>query len=322
MMPPLSRLTRRAASALLLVSAGLSSLAILRGRGFLRSAPPLTAPLAPLRSYHLGHSLVGADMPHMLHQFAGKDHLYHVQRGSGTSLRAHWEPDEPILHFAEANPREIWRDARTAIGSGTYDAVILTEMVELRDALKYFDAAEYFHRWADLARAGNPDVRLYLYETWHRLDDPEGWLTRIDRDLDDLWLGKLLSRDSRRAPDQPVYLIPGGQVLAAVTRAAEAGEVPGLTHREALFAREADGSLDQIHLSPLGSYLIALTHFAVLYHRTPEGLPHQVTLADGTPFTALDTAGAAALQRITWQVLTRLPQTGLVASQPTSAETS
>ena len=120
-------------------------------------------------------------------------------------------------------------------------------MVELRDAIKYFDAAHYLNLWADLARKA-ANARLYLYETWHRLDDPDGWLARIDKDLDTLWLGELTAKDDRSENGQPLYLIPGGQVLAAITRAAEAGGIPGLTDRNALFDLLPDGTRDQIHL--------------------------------------------------------------------------
>lgn len=187
-------------------------------------------------------------------------------------------------------------------------------MVELRDAIKYFDAAKYLGKWADLARKALPQTRLYLYETWHRLDDPDGWLERVDGDLEALWVGKLLGQDSRQNPQHPVYLIPGGQVLAAVVRAAEAGEIPGLASRESLFARTPDGDLDTIHINDLGAYAVALAHYAVLYQRSPVGLPHELSRADGTPAEAFSAEAAAKVQQIVWQVVRRLPRTGLAAA--------
>nr|WP_027236677.1 hypothetical protein [Leisingera caerulea] len=277
--------------------------------------PPLTPPEGPLKVFHLGHSLVGPDMPHMLAQIAPQGHSYNSQLGSGTSLRAHWEPEEDILDFKAANRAPAFRDAKEAIRSGDYGAVVLTEMVELRDAIKYFDAAKYLEKWADLAREAVPHSRLYIYETWHRLDDPDGWLERIDGDLEALWVGKLLGPDSRRNPQQPFYLIPGGQVLAAVARAAEAGEISGLASRESLFARTADGQLDTIHINDLGAYVVALTHFAVLYQRSPVGLPHELTRADGSPAEAFSAEAAAKVQQIVWQVVLNLPRTGLAAER-------
>lgn len=57
-------------------------------------ATPLPQPSGPMSVFHLGHSLVGRDMPAMLAQLAGHDHA--SQLGWGTPLKAHWEPDEPI----------------------------------------------------------------------------------------------------------------------------------------------------------------------------------------------------------------------------------
>lgn len=275
------------------------------------AVPQLSPPDAPLNVYHLGHSLVGADMPSMLAQLAGEGHRWNSQLGSGTSLKQHWEPAEPILDFDLVNTPPTYRDAREAIGAGTYDAVILTEMVELRDAIRYFNAAKYLRRWANLARNANAETRLYLYETWHPLDDPDGWLHRIDTDLDRLWLGKLAGSDSRRNPKHPLYLIPGGQVMAAVARAAEAGNIDGLTKRGQLFAKTPSGEQDMIHFNDLGAYVVALTHYTVLYHRSPVGLPHQLLRADGHTADALTPTAARQVQNIVWQVVTSLPRTGV-----------
>lgn len=273
--------------------------------------PALSAPDEPLKVYHLGHSLVGPVMPHMLAQLAPKGHSWNSQLGSGTSLKQHWEPDETILDFDLVNQPPVWRDAKEAIGSGEYDAVVLTEMVELRDAVKYFGSAKYLRRWAALAREGSPDTRIYLYETWHHLDDPDGWEERIDTDLDRLWVGKVLGSDSRRNPKRPVYLIPAGQVMAAVARAIHAGEIEGVRDISDLFAKTPEGAQDTIHINDLGAYVVALTHFAVLYHRSPVGMPHRLERPDGKAATAFSAPAARKVQEIVWQVVRTLPRTGL-----------
>lgn len=271
--------------------------------------PPLSPPQGPLRVYHLGHSLVGRDMPAMLAQLAGHDHA--SQLGWGTPLRAHWEDRVEITGFAAENAHPHHRPARAALASGDYDAVVLTEMVELRDAIRWHASPHYLAAWARAARQGNPDARLYLYETWHRLDDPAGWLDRIAADLPTLWQGEVL-QGALAWDAPPIHLIPGGQALAAAARAAEAGEVPGLARREEFFARNPDGSQDTIHLNALGHYLIALVHYAVLYHRSPEGLTSSLTRADGTAVT-IPPETAAALQRIVWQAVRATPGTGVSA---------
>ena len=274
-------------------------------------ADPLARPEAPLNVFHLGHSLVGRDMPAMLAQLAGEGHTHNSQLGWGTSLRQHWEPDEPINGFETENATDAYRDAAEAIGSGTYDAIVLTEMVELRDAIKYHDSARYLSLWAEKAREANPSARVYLYETWHRLDDSDGWLERIDDDLPQLWEERLLIPHLARTGG-PVHVIPAGQVLASFVRAIEsAGGVGGMSDRTDLFARAQTGAVDQIHLNDLGAYLVALTHYAVLYHRSPVGLPHALRRADGSEANAPSPEAARLMQDTVWQVVTSYPKTGV-----------
>ncbi len=270
---------------------------------------PLPRPDGPLRVYHLGHSLVGRDMPVMLAQLAGHDHA--SQLGWGTPLRAHWEDRVEIAGFVAENAHPHHRPVREALASGAYDAVVLTEMVELRDAIRWHASPHYLAAWARAARQGNPDVRVYLYETWHRLDDPAGWAERIAADLPALWQAEVL-RGALAWDAPPIHLIPGGQALVAAALAAEAGQVPGIARREDFFARNPDGSQDPIHLNDLGHYLIALVHHAVLYHHSPEGLSGDVMRADGTP-VQIPAETAVALQRIVWRVVQSTPGTGVSA---------
>ncbi|MGR3617834.1 MAG: hypothetical protein ACU0BB_17595 [Paracoccaceae bacterium] len=277
---------------------------------------PLSAPDGPLRVFHIGHSLVGRDMPMMLEQMAtasiGPGHDHQSQLGWGTSLKEHWEPDLAINGFDSENAHSRFRSANDAIASSEYDAIILTEMVEIRDAIKYHDSGKYVSLWSDLARDKSAKTRVYLYETWHNLDDPDGWLERLDLDLSRYWEQKLLRATRTKDGQYPVFLIPAGQVMSRFARELqERGSVGDLTSIEDLFARKPDGTLDTIHLNDLGNYLVALTHYAVLYQRAPLGLPRQLNRADGTPAVAPDAETAELMQSTVWEVVTSLPKTGL-----------
>jgi len=275
-------------------------------------AAPLPSPEGALRVYHLGHSLVSRDMPSMLAQLAEQGHGYESQLGWGTSLREHWEPDAAINGFDAENDHPRYRDAHEAIGSGEYDAVILTEMVEIKDAVKYHDSTSYFGKWADLARSANPQPRVYLYETWHSLDVDGGWLMRLDGDLETYWQGAMLYPDLGKNPGAPAYLIPAGQVMAHFVRSVESmGGLGPVQSRDDLFQRKDDGSLDPIHVNDLGAYLVALTHYAVLYGRAPVGLPHELMRADGSAAADPGAALALLMQQSVWEVVTSLPQTGV-----------
>lgn len=266
-------------------------------------------PASPMQVYHLGHSLVGRDMPAMLAQLMGPGYRYNLQLGWGASLDQHWRDDVP--GFAEENSTPAFRPAREALGSGDYDAVILTEMVELRDAIRHHDSPRALADWARRARAARPDVRIYLYETWHPLDDPEGWETRIARDLATLWEGALLQAAQTRHGAGAMQVIPAGQVMAAVVARIEAGDLPGLTTRADLFRINPDGTPDQIHPGDLGNYLLALTHYAALTGRSPEGLPHALRRADGSPATPPDPRAARVMQQVVWQVVSRYASPGM-----------
>jgi hypothetical protein len=260
-------------------------------------------------------------MPAMLVQLTGHGHRYESQLGWGTTLKAHWG-DDTIAGFAEENAHPRHRVAADAVDSGDYDAVVMTEMVEIRSAIRYHDSPDYLHRWAKRALAANPDTRVFLYETWHQIDDPEGWLTRLDRDLDRYWEGELLARaQATRDLPKPIHVIPAGQVLARFARAvAEHGGLEDVASERDLFAREAAGSLDTIHVNDLGAYLVALTHYAVLYQRSPVGLPHRLLRANGTRAQAAAPETARLMQEVVWEVVTSYPKTGVPQAGAEAAE--
>lgn len=267
---------------------------------------PAPAPTKPQNVFHLGHSLVGPDMPVMLKQLAGEGHDYSSQLGWGTPLKAHWEPDEPINGFELRNMPSDYKDAKEAISSGNYNTLVLTEMVEIRAAIKYFDSAKYLREWVQLGRQSNPDMRIYFYETWHPLDDEEGWLERIDKDLERYWEKGIL-RSALAYEDQPapVYVIPAGQVMAQFVREVERrGGLGPIKDRSDLFS-------DEIHLTDYGTYLVALTHYAVLYQVSPVGLPYKLAKTDDVVFENPGPEAAALMQEIVWDVVAKYGPSGI-----------
>ncbi|AOW13513.1 hypothetical protein LPB72_10880 [Hydrogenophaga crassostreae] len=274
---------------------------------------PLPPPDKPLRVFHLGHSLVGRDMPAMLEQLAGPGHDYRSQLGWGATLQSHWEPDVAINGFEQENAHPRYQDAREAVLSGQFDSLVLTEMVEIKDAIKSFDSPAYLRQWARLAHNSRPTMRVYLYETWHPLDDPRGWLQRLDDDLPRHWEGELLAKAMAHGDTgAPVYVIPAGQVMARfVRRIEDSGGLPGMSSREDLFELTDQGTRDNIHINDLGNYMVALTHYAVLYHRSPVGLPHRLLRADGSAADAPGDEVAKIMQEVVWEVVTRYPKTGV-----------
>lgn len=269
---------------------------------------PVPAPWeGPRKVYHLGHSLVGRDMPAMLAQLAGEGHDYGLQLGWGTSLNQHLAGRDAIQGYGVENATPKFDPLDRALADPDYDALIFTEMIGLEAAIRYHDSADAVARLVARARSLNPALELYLYETWHPLDEGD-WLARIAHDWETLWQPAILA-PAIRAAEGPVTVIPAGTVMARLVEQIEGtpGGVGGMTRREDLFALDPDGQQDQIHINDWGAYLVALTHYAVLYGRSPEGLPHQLRRADGTPAEAPAAPLAQLMQQIVHETVQSSP---------------
>jgi hypothetical protein len=280
-------------------------------------AQPLAPPDKPLRVFHIGHSLVNKDMPMMLERMAGTGHDHRSQLGWGASLKSHWEPDVPVNGFDVENAHPRFQNARQAVNSGQFDVLVLTESVEIKDAIKSHNSPEYIRQWARAARAANPLSRVYLYELWHELNDPKGWLERLDEDLGLYWEGVLLAQGLAHGDTGgPVYVIPAGQVMARLVREVETrGGVGRLRSREDLFSVNDKGKRDMIHLSALGNYLVALTHYSVLYHRPPALESPDIQLADGSRMQPISPELAKLMREVVWSVVTHYPKTGVAQNK-------
>lgn len=277
---------------------------------------PLTPLARDVSVYYLGHSLIGPDIPAFVTQLAqaagDTGASYNSQLGWGTSLRTHWEPDEAIPGFDAMNQPPAHRPAKPALESGTYDALVLTEMIDLEDAIRWHDSGRYTALWAQLARKHAPNIRIYKYETWHQHANAADWLKRIDRDAEALWEGTILAQAKAYPGVGTIHVIPAGRAMAAFAREIEArGGLPGMASTDTLFTLTDAGTRDDIHPSDKAAYLIALVHYATLYHADPRGLPYALLRADGTQAEAPAPEVAALMQHIAWDVVRRVRSTGV-----------
>jgi len=264
--------------------------------------------------FHIGHSLVGRDMPSMIEQLAGNGHSHKSQLGWGTSLKQHWEPDEDILGFEVENNHPNFMDLNTAIESSEFDVFVLTEMVEIKDAIKYHKSAVYLAKFAEKIIASNPESKIYFYESWHHVNDKDGWTNRLSNDFETQWIDRILYPSLAKTDYQiPIYIIPVGQVLLALFDS-QSTKIPGksIDGPEAIFQRDDKGVLDAIHVNALGNYIVALTHYSVIYQKSPVGLPNQLLLADGSKAAAPDQETADHIQNIVWETVSQECRTGII----------
>ncbi len=279
---------------------------------FWATPPPANA---QAKAYFLGHSLVNFDMPTMvegLSQAAGKAYNYDVQVGIGANLN--WQWNNP--YSAQG---DIWD---TTLVNGGFSHFILTEAVPLVNHLTWSATYAYADSFYRYAAQHNPDVKMYIYETWHCTNSgtPVGcdwddhddlpWRTRLTTDLP-LWEGIANSLLAKH-PGQGIFLAPAGQALAMLYDSIAAGKAAGESNILHFFH-------DNIHLNDRGNYLVACVMYAVIHGQSPAGLPNQLYRDWGVPFDAPSPALAAVLQRIAWRTVCQYPRDG-VACQPVSSE--
>jgi len=96
-----------------------------------------------------------------------------------------------------------------------------------------------------------------------------------------------------------VFVVPVGQASIVLREKIIAGEAPGLTRQNDLFRDDIGHPT-----APLQA-LAAYCHFAVIYRRTPVGLPAPTSLAE------YDAALNRLLQEIAWDAVCANPQSGV-----------
>ena len=239
----------------------------------------------------VGHSLVGPDLPPLVE---GGLRLM----DQPASVSAQIINGAPLRFNLQNSATAEGVDARAELAKGETEVLILTEAIPLAEHLRWNDTPGAIAAFAELARAGNPDVRVFVYETWHSRSGAvvEGdansalpWRERLVADLPQ-WEGAL------RASGADVALIPAGQAMARLADAVAAGAVPGVVSMEAFFS-------DDIHLSDKGRYFVALVHLAAITGQSPEGLPAQMTRSWKSREAVIADDLASVLQRIAWEAV-------------------
>jgi hypothetical protein len=143
-------------------------------------SPSVNPPANSLRVLWVGHSLMNARDPHAkpsrnlpetVSVFAavkklGNEAVEHMLFGSPLSLLWRGSPHG----FSRPEPQmRVQREAIIA-NAKTIDAVVMTEVLAVRVALKTEHSAYYAQMFACGIRRANPSARVYVYETWSHLN--------------------------------------------------------------------------------------------------------------------------------------------------------
>ena len=164
----------------------------------------------------------------------------------------------------------------------------------------------------------NPKIRLTLQQNWVPFEDPELWLSKsrpksIDRDV--LTLAQLRAKHdpyfkliedhvkelNARIPAAKIAIVPSGEAVLALRDKVIKGEAPGIKTQNELFTDVLG------HPGPQVRVLSAYCHFAVIYRRSPVGLPVNGLLAKLPEAEKLN----QLLQEIAWKAVTGHAMSGV-----------
>jgi hypothetical protein len=162
------------------------------------------------------------------------------------------------------------------------------------------------------------DLRFTLQQNWVPYEDPAIWLSRerpksVDRDgktvaqlraMHDPYFAMIeghMKELNARIPGARIAVVPSGEAVLALRAKVIAGEAPGIRTQSELFTDVLG------HPGPQIRVLSAYCHYAVMYRRSPVGLPvvSQLTkLPEAEKLNRL-------LQEIAWKAVTEHPLSGV-----------
>lgn len=280
----------------------------LAGGSLLRSAEVntgvLQSPPSGKRVFYASHSLMWY-VPEPLDGLAAaggitSHRLMGVQRIGASRTLQHWNlPDGD-------------NQAKRVLKTGKVDVLVMSP-IQFPD-----EGVESFVR---LGLQHNPECRFLVQLSWGGGDtdnqdfSKDSW-TNVDRNKTPEQLRKLYARNIRAGEAQAdalnaaygkgrriLSLVPTAQALVALRIRIYEGRMPGLRNQAELF-------VDPAHPSPPLEALNTYLHFAVLYGRSPIGLPMPDMLRKANR-REWDDAFCRSLQEMAWAVASAYPYAGI-----------
>jgi len=255
------------------------------------------------RIFSAGHSF-HVFVPGILADMAQKAGIKnHVQVGlssiGGSWVSQHWDVPEAT------------NKAKEALRTGKTDVLTLAP-IHLPD--------EGIENFARLALEHNPDIRITIEEFWLPFDIYDTTFklrpAKVDHNaLSGEELRKLhapyfkamdehIADLNKKFGKPALFAVPAGQAIIALREKIIAGEAPGLKTQEDLFT-------DPIgHATPPLEVLVTYCHFAVIYRRTPVGLPLPAVLEKANN-PNWDAKLNRLLQELAWTAVIEHPLSGV-----------
>ncbi|MCX6908607.1 MAG: hypothetical protein NTY01_11260 [Verrucomicrobia bacterium] len=180
---------------------------------------------------------------------------------------------------------------------------------------------EGIEKFAKLALEHNPNIRVTVQKYWLPNDEyvpvyPLQTKKKVDHDATNLAelrkcqahydrdVDEYVRAINKRLGKDVIVTVPAGQAVLALREKIVAGKAPGLKTQAELF-RDSWG-----HPSAPAQALATYCHFAVIYRRSPVGLPLPTILAKNP---AWDDKLNRLLQELAWETVCRHPMSGVGA---------
>jgi hypothetical protein len=180
-------------------------------------------------------------------------------------------------------------------------------------------------KFVELGLNHNPNIRVTLQEFWlpHDVYDPGYQKKRPEKVDRNARTGEQMRKEhapyfksmdehalelNKKHGKTVVYIVPIGQAVILLREKIIAGKAPGLKNQEDLFT-------DPIgHVKTPVQALNAYCHYAVIYRKSPVGLPAPNVLTKGKE-PLPDEKLNRLLQELAWEAVTSHPLSGLTAER-------
>lgn len=288
------------------------------GTTLLRPASlPEPAPSAPRSSasiFFSGHSLTDNPLP---------DYVASIATSLNTQLAWNQQvtPGSPIRvrsrgRNANATSFDGYNSGKNRSGSGMdvvselrqpqtldgqrYDTLVVAERHDIVNTIIWEGTVQYTRHFHDRLIEGNPSGSTYLYHAWLGVPNkgsPADWIA-YERTVAPAWqcvasrINESLRHEGRS--DRVQYLPAGLALASLVEQATQGAGVPGVTGASVRETMDRIFS-DDVHLTPLGTYYMALVNYGAVYRRSPAGA--------WAPPDVVDAAQAQALQSVAWRAV-------------------
>lgn len=263
-------------------------------------APPIEKGQRVLSAGHSFHFFVPFLLSEMAITAKIADHQQvDVQGIGGSRTIQHWDvPDDQ-------------NKVKRALRAGNVDVLTLSPI---------FLPDEGIGNFARLALQQNPTIRITVQECWLPFDNynlenplkkiPVDHNARTGDELRKIHADYFRSMDEHVAAlnkelgKEVLFVVPAGQAVIAFREKIAAGQAAGLKSQQELFVDDLG------HGSPPLLVLVTYCHYAVIYRRSPVGLPLPSVLSK-TKNAAWDDALNRVLQETAWDAVTAHPQSGV-----------